>query len=114
VGIVKNIELVRQRANGCCEAMVWVESADRWTRCGLGPVEVHHALTKARGGTILDSVGETHHLIALCHKCHAMADGGDAYMGGVLMDGYVITENDRLVYYGTDEYLTDKYPKEGK
>jgi len=108
---MKNIELVRQRSDGHCEALVYVEAGGGvWTRCGQGPVEVHHALTRARGGTILDSIGETHHLIALCRTCHTMADGGDAYMGGVLMDGYVSREGDWIVYWGTDPYLTEKYP----
>jgi hypothetical protein len=93
-------------------AMLWVESSGRWTRCGLGPIEVHHALTKARGGRILDSVGETYHLIALCPRCHRMADGGAAYAGGVLIDGYVTRDNDEWpVYSGSDEYLSEKYPR---
>jgi hypothetical protein len=108
---VKNIELVRQRANGHCEAMVYIEGSDAWTRCGLGPVEVHHALTKARGGRILDSINETYHLIALCPRCHECADGGDAYKGDVLIDGYITTENGQIVYDGSDQYLSAKYPR---
>jgi len=108
---MKNIELVRQRSNNQCEALVWIESAEVWARCAARPVEVHHALTKARGGTILDSIGETHHLIALCHRCHGLADGGDAYMGGVLMDGYVSRDGDWIVYDGSDPYLSEKYPR---
>ena len=69
-------------------------------------------LTRSRGGRVLDEVGETYHLIRLCHKHHAMSDGGAAYEAGLLIDGYAITEGGRVVYYGTDEYLSNKYPKE--
>jgi hypothetical protein len=108
---VSPVEQARKRANGHCEAMLWVEKADRWTRCGLGPIEVHHALTKARGGRILDEIGETYHLIALCPRCHRMSDGADAYAGGVLIDGYVSRDGDWVVYSGSDQYLSEKYPR---
>lgn len=80
-----------------------------WTRCWHQPTEKHHALTRARGGRLLDEVGETYHHIHLCHEHHRMADGGDAYAGDLLIDGYVITEGSSLVYYGTDTYLSAKY-----
>jgi hypothetical protein len=108
---VKNIEEVRKRSNNQCEAMVWVESAEVWSRCGMRGVEVHHALTRGRGGTILDSIGETYHLIALCNRCHEKADGGAAYEGGVLIDGYVSRDGDWIVYDGSDTYLSEKYPR---
>ena len=96
--------------NGC-EAMVQVYTG-AWTRCWRQPTEKHHALTRARGGRVLDDIGETYHHIHLCHYHHRMADGGDAYSAALLIDGYAITEGDRVVYYGTDEYLSNKYPKE--
>lgn len=83
-----------------------------WTRCGMKPVEVHHALTRARGGGLLDEVDEDYHLIVLCKKHHAAADGGAAYEGDLLIDGYVLHERGKLVYYGTDEYLSKRYPRD--
>ena len=75
------------------------------------PVEIHHLLTRARGGNILDYVHETYHLIALCNKHHAMSDGADAYMSGLLIDGYVNWDKfrKRPVYNGSDEFLKEKY-----
>ena len=91
--------------------MVLVPGTTVWARCWDRPVEIHHALTRARGGHILDYFGETYHLIALCRRHHAGADGGDAYEGKLLIDGYVTQESGRVVYYGTDDYLRTKYGK---
>lgn len=66
-------------------------------------------LTRARGGKLLDREGETYHHIALCRRHHSAADGRAAYEGGLLIDGYATTENGRVVYYGSDEYLREKY-----
>lgn len=100
---------VLQRSNGQCEAMVAVHTT--WARCGIRPVEVHHCITRARGGRVLDEVGETYHLLALCPTHHRMADGQEAYESGLLLDGYVLRENDRVVYYGSDDYLLARYPQ---
>lgn len=83
-----------------------------WTRCGVNVYEVHHALTRARGGAVLDQAGEYYHLIVLCHKHHRMADGDPDKLAGLLIDGYAITENGKPVYYGTDPYLRSKYGKD--
>lgn len=100
---------VRERANGKCEAMVKLKN-NVWTRCWQGPVEVHHMLTRARGGAILDKAGETYHLIALCPACHRASDGGEAYAGELLIDGYVTTNQyGNPVYHGSDNYLRGKY-----
>ena len=48
--------------NGGCEAMIQLYNGT-WTRCWRKPTESHHMLTRARGGRILDEVGETYHLI---------------------------------------------------
>jgi len=103
-------EEVRKRSGGRCEGFVQVR--DTWSRCWMGPVEVHHALTRARGGAVLDGIGETLHLVALCPRCHRAADGEEAYERGLLIDGYVNTENGRVVYQGSDTFLSRKYPKE--
>ena len=94
-----------------CEAMVGMKFGERevWTRCGLRPTERHHRLTRARGGRILDEVGETYHLMYLCHQHHRMADGKQAYENGLLLDGYVTTVDGRPQYLGSDEYLTRVY-----
>lgn len=105
-------ELVSDRSGGCCEALILMGEYGRWTRCGMRPVEIHHMLTRARGGRILDTAGECYHLMALCHPHHMASDGGEAYEGGLLIDGYVRNENGRPVYYGTDEYLSKAYPRE--
>jgi hypothetical protein len=94
-----------------CEAMVQVYTG-AWTRCWDGPTERHHMLTRARGGRVLDAVGETYHLINLCHHHHRLSDGAVAYEAGLLIDGYAMREGNRVVYYGTDDYLSAKYPKE--
>jgi hypothetical protein len=87
----------------------------KWTRCGVrNGVEVHHALTRGRGGRILDEEGECYHLIVLCQAHHRGADGEDAYEGDLLIDGYMTRERGRAVYHGTDPYLSEKYPLEMK
>lgn len=77
-----------------------------WARCGRGPVEVHHALKRSRGGQLLDPYTD-YHLIALCHQHHRYAEvtGDDS---GLLIDGYVITDSQTglPVYTGSDLYLT--------
>lgn len=95
-----------------CEAML--EVAGVWTRCWRTPVEIHHMLTKARGGEALDRAEETYHLIALCPTCHRASDGGSAYEGGLLIEGSAIWDrtNNRPVYTGPDEYLTRKYGRD--
>lgn len=87
-----------------------VRAGRTWTRCGRSPVEKHHRLTRARGGSILDAVGETYHLIDLCPKHHRFSDGAQAYETGLLIDGYVTTgANGRPLYIGSDEYLSRVY-----
>ena len=82
-----------------------------WNRCWHSPTEIHHLLTRARGGHILDYVGETYHLISLCGPHHRASDGGDAYMGRLLISGYVAWDKRKQcpVYTGPDEYLQERY-----
>lgn len=102
---------VLMRSGGRCEAMILLPSGV-YTRCWKEPVEVHHMLTRARGGRVLDEIGETYHLICLCNSCHRNADGGQAYEDGMLIDGYVMSHPDGSIeYVGTDEYLKEKYGK---
>lgn len=98
---------VVERADHRCEAMVKV--GEVWARCWDRPVEDHHMLTRARGGNLLDQEGEIYHHIALCRRHHSAADGAEAYGGGLLIDGYATVENNRVVYYGSDDYLRRKY-----
>lgn len=97
-----------ERSDGMCEAMVRNKHGI-YSRCWTKPVEAHHLLTRARGGAILDRVGEIHHLIHVCSYHHSGADGGEAYEGGMLIDGYVTTVKGRPVYKGSDPYLREKY-----
>lgn len=101
-----------------CEAMVKITVVRRvgpnkqvYSMCGRTPVERHHRLTRARGGVILDRVGETYHLMDLCHEHHRMADGGDARAGGLLIDGYVTTctQCGNPEYAGPDRVLQERY-----
>lgn len=103
-----NRDRVISRSGGLCEAMVGLDN-DVWTRCFKGPVEVHHRLTRARGGAVLDELNETHHLIALCPGHHRMADGAEAYRTGLLLDGQMIRDGSRHFYTGTDSYLRARY-----
>jgi len=100
---------INLRSGEMCEAMVLVGAI--YTRCWKSPVEVHHLLTRARGGHILDHVNEDYHLIHLCRQHHLDSDGGDAYLGNLLIDGYVTWDKRRgcAVYKGTDLYLLAKY-----
>lgn len=97
-----------------CEAFILIKSgrlAGKYVACGKNPVERHHRLTRARGGTILDDAGEWYHLMDLCPQHHRMADGGEARAGGLLIDGYVTTcsQCQRPSYAGPDDYLTRRY-----
>lgn len=103
-----NRDLVRKRANNRCEAMIKVNGV--WTRCFRLGIEVHHMLTRARGGAQLDAMGEIYHLIALCPQHHRAADGEEAYQGGLLIDGYMVNGK----YQGTDKYLRSKYGEHGE
>lgn len=100
-----------------CEAMLKLPSGERhvWTRCGKQPVETHHRLTRARGGLILDGVGETYHLISLCRACHTAAhqQSGSSLMG-LLIDGYVTTRMGTPYYNGPDHYLTRLYGRKDR
>lgn len=83
-----------------------------WTRCFREPIEVHHRLTRARGGGLLDELGEIYHLIALCHQHHRNdADGGLAYESGLLLDGRMYYAGGVYWYEGSDAYLKDNYGK---
>lgn len=104
-------ELLMKRSDGCCEAVIQLPRA--WVRCGKRPVEDHHLLTRARGGDLLDEVGEIHHHLALCHEHHVAAHSPNAREAGLLMDGYVYRDAAHgLVYSGPDVYLSDKYGHE--
>jgi hypothetical protein len=82
--------------------------------CGAENAELHHKLTRARGGVLLDIAGETYHQIYLCREHHNMAhDEGNAFARGLLIAGSVITGPDaRPLYTGPDEYLLERYGRE--
>jgi hypothetical protein len=88
---------------------------ERYVICGAPDAELHHKITRARGGEILDKAGETHHLIYLCREHHAYAhDSENGIKSGLLMEGYVFTGSRGPVYIGPDEYLTEKYGKDAR
>lgn len=85
-------------------------STEVWTRCGVAPIEIHHRVTRARGGEILDAVGETYHLLALCRAHHSKAHDDDrAFDNGLLLAGSVIAGTSGPNYSGPDKYLNRKY-----
>lgn len=87
-----------------------VEVRGVWARCFRSPIEVHHRLTRARGGNLLDQLGEIYHLIALCTTHHREdADGGLAYQTGLLLDGRMYYAGGTYWYEGSDSYLKDNY-----
>jgi len=91
-----------------CEAMVKING--RYHVCRNEPAHKHHRLTRARGGLILDEVGETYHQLWLCGEHHTYAHGNDhAYEAGLLLRGSVVSVAGRPVYTGPDEYLSQKY-----
>lgn len=100
-----------------CEAMVLTGGvSSRFPRpmyvaCGKEDAQLHHKLTRARGGLILDKVHETYHHMYLCPEHHALAhDSGTAFETGLLIRGSVVTgPDDTPVYTGPDEYLTEHY-----
>lgn len=115
----KQREVVIARSGGRCEAQVRVDTYEFtqreplpiWTRCFTAPVEVHHALTRARGGDLLDRAGETVHLYALCLRHHQDAHR-DGYTNGLMLQGYVSLDSatGRVFYSGPDPYLQVTYP----
>lgn len=103
-------DAVFRRSNGRCEAEVWSDQLQTWTRCRRRATDVHHMITKGRGGRNLDHVGETYHLIHLCVDDHRSAHD-DRANASLIINGYV--EWDRLrnqpIYKGDDRYLFRNY-----
>lgn len=107
---------VLERSDNRCEVELKlpVPSADEhpvWVRCFRLDVEIHHMLTRARGGDLLDRAGETYHLLAACAQHHRAAHAAGGRGAGLLLDGYVILDSATggLVYTGPDEYLLSRY-----
>lgn len=103
---------VRRRSLNACEAMV--EMPRTRARCGISPVEDHHMLPRSRGGDILDSLGETYHHLALCRQHHKYAHESVDPQNNLLIQGYVYIDGGKVVYTGSDEYLTRKYGREAE
>lgn len=101
---------IKNRSRGRCEAHVEVDD-EEFQRCVNEAQEIHHRLTRSRGGKNLDQVGETYHLIHLCVDCHHHIVGASSYDDGMLIDGYVEWDSlrERPVYYGSDRYLLSQY-----
>lgn len=104
--------VIYKRAGGRCEAEVWVPRGEVWTRCFRAGIQCHHGLTRARGGDLLDRVGETYHLFGLCPQHHDEAHSGAVgYEGGLMIEGYVILDSStgEITYLGPDDYLLERY-----
>jgi hypothetical protein len=88
-----------------------VKVGNVWTRCGRRATDVHHMLPRSRGGTALDEVGETYHLVVLDRRHHDYVHGhpADSYLSGLTIDGQAYLDLGSVVYRGTDTYLTEKY-----
>jgi len=93
-----------------CEAMLRTRG-EMYSPCGAPDAELHHKVTRARGGVLLDVAGETYHQLFLCREHHMVAhDEGQAFESGLLIRGSVITAPDgRPLYTGPDEYLNERY-----
>lgn len=102
---------VIKRSRGMCEMMIDHGVGLGAHRCNNMASDIHHMLTKARGGRALDRVEETYHLLHLCRECHTASDGAEAYQGGFLIEGSASWDSlhDKPVYTGPDEYLTKTY-----
>jgi hypothetical protein len=96
------------RSGERCESMLALDDRGHWTRCGRGPIHVHHMLRRSQGGDLLDDFTD-HHLIALCPWHHQEVHKGNG--DGMLITGYVITDSitGRPVYTGPDEYLSKEF-----
>jgi hypothetical protein len=97
-----------------CEALVLTQGVGRrpmYVACGALRPDLHHKLTRGRGGMVLDKAGETYHHMWLCRDHHSVAhDQGSAFDNGLLIRGSVVTGPDgRPVYTGPDTYLSRKY-----
>ena len=97
-----------------CEAMILIKTLRRpegmYHQCGTEPADLHHKVTRARGGLVLDRAGETYHLMWLCREHHRTAHDEPAFDNGLLIRGYVTTgPDDTPVYTGPDEYLSEHY-----
>lgn len=100
---------VVERCDNRCEMEIDVNGV--WARCFRLGVEVHHLLTRARGGDLLDQAGETYHLSGLCPGHHRAAHSVGGRRNGLLIDGYVILDSatGEIIYTGPDDYLTKTY-----
>lgn len=105
-------DLVVARADAHCEVMAPVRGLH--TRCGLPTTEVHHKLTRSRGGDVLDTVAETYHLICICRSHHhwVHTHPGLATQTGLYLLGQAWLEIGQVVYRGPDEFLTRRYGSE--
>lgn len=97
-----------------CEAMVLMHSVSSsrpmYVACGRLDADLHHKLTRARGGLLLDAVGETYHHMYLCRHHHGIAHDQPAFENGLLIEGSVVSGIDgKPVYTGPDDYLNEHY-----
>lgn len=101
--------VVHQRSFGHCEVMVRVNQL--FTRCGRRATDVHHKVTRSRGGLLLDSVDEVYHLVHLDRRHHDWVhhNVGAAERAGLYIPGQVYLVGDQVTYRGPDRYLMKHY-----
>jgi hypothetical protein len=102
------VRKVRMRAERRCEAMI--RRGRVWERCTAEGTDVHHMLSRSRGGLLLDEARETYHLVCVCREHHRYAHAHPQSPGGLTLPGYVRSGPDgRPVYVGPDEFLKGRY-----
>lgn len=106
---------VESRSAGLCEVIYQIEEpsgATTYKRCAKPASDIHHMLTRARGGQLLDAAGEIYHLLHVCRPCHQACDEPEAFDSGLMIDGHVYSDQfGTPVYVGPDAYLSLHYPK---
>ncbi len=81
--------------------------------CSLRRRSEHMLAERYLGGSVMEPDTRVRvNQKGFCPEHHRMSDGGDAYEGGLLIDGYVSTNNrGRPVYHGSDVELSERYPQ---
>jgi 5-methylcytosine-specific restriction endonuclease McrA len=119
---VNRVPLGRLREIVCLRERGWCQ------HCGAEGTQLHHALFRDAGGTVLDRAAvealkagtfngsrHTAHLMWLCHGCHhTLAHGPDNVALGLRILGEVTTErwSGQMVYQGPDERMAALWPRE--
>jgi 5-methylcytosine-specific restriction endonuclease McrA len=104
---------VKERSGGFCEGYWLPPLSSTWTRCTSRSVQVHHKITRARGGELLDT-WTIYHLADLCVRCHITAHRPVGLKLRLMLPGSVLTNKvtGKPVYTGSDPYLSSHFGAE--